>query len=142
MACVKHCPFPILFEKYRMSSCTTCQMRSSDISMSLTMNLIDVLKLWSIMVRISSKNSGVLYLDKPSELSTLPYLCNHNWTLPSLFESSTQYSDSHIFLLLIIMCYLHELPRISYVICFYQPLLPVGLLDIILCSYRAVVNKF
>ena len=43
MVCDKNWPFFILYEKYRMSSCTTCLIRNSNTPMSLVMDLIDLL---------------------------------------------------------------------------------------------------
>ena len=50
MACDKNWPFCILYEKYQISSYTTCLIRNSDTPMSLAMDLIDLLGFLSVMV--------------------------------------------------------------------------------------------
>ena len=49
-----------MYEKCWMSSCTTCLIKNLNISMSLDMDLIDLLWSLSIMAWISLTNSGVL----------------------------------------------------------------------------------
>ena len=49
MACNKDWAFLILYEKYWMSSCSTSLIRNSDTSMSLPIDLLDLLGSLSIM---------------------------------------------------------------------------------------------
>ena len=91
MACDKNWSFFILYEKYWMSSCTTCLMRNSDILISLAMALINLLRSLSIMAWISPRNPGVLFLSEWSECDFQAAVsCNH---YPPLFESSALFSD-------------------------------------------------
>ena len=55
MACDKKWSFFILYEKYGMFSCTTCLIRNSDTPMILAMDLIDLLRSWSMRDWISAK---------------------------------------------------------------------------------------
>ena len=50
-----------------MSSCTTCLIRNSDITMSLAMNLINLVGSLSIIAWISPTNLGDLFLSEGSE---------------------------------------------------------------------------
>ena len=67
MARDKKRPFQILYKKYWIYSCITCLIRNSDTSMSLAMDLIDLLRSLSIMAWISAMNSRVLFLSEKSE---------------------------------------------------------------------------
>ena len=94
LACDKNWPFLISYKKYWMSSCTTCLIRNSDIPMSLVIDLIGLLGSLSVIAWISPTNQRVL-IRMISDASKLPYLCNHHWTHPILFESSAVSSDWH-----------------------------------------------
>ena len=63
----KNWSFHVLYEKYEMYSCIICLIRNSDTSMSLAMNLIDLLGSFSIIVWISTANLTVLFLSERSE---------------------------------------------------------------------------
>ena len=60
MACDKNRLFLILYEKYRMSSSTTCLIRNSNIPLFLAMDVIDLLGLLPIMACISATNLRVI----------------------------------------------------------------------------------
>ena len=85
MACDKNWLFLIFYEKCQMSSCTSCLIRHSDTSISLTMDLIDLLGLLSIIACILFTNLGSSFLSKQS---------NASWIF-QLFESSALSSGWH-----------------------------------------------
>ena len=51
------------YEKYQMSSCTTCLIRNSNTPVFLAMDLNDLLGSLSIMIKISPRNLRVLFLE-------------------------------------------------------------------------------
>ena len=63
---IKNWPFLKMYEKYQISSCTTCLIKNSDTLMSLAMDLIDLLGSLLIIAWISSRNLGVLFLREKS----------------------------------------------------------------------------
>ena len=85
--------FLILYEKYWMSSCTTCQIRNPDTSMSPDINLP-----CRIVVNDDqdlSKDWEFFYQNDQSEVYVLPYFSNDHWTRLSIFKPLTLSSDSH-----------------------------------------------
>ena len=67
MAWDKNWVILILYEKYWMSSCTTCLIRNSNIPMSLAMDLINLLRSLSVMDWSSTTNSEILFFQERSE---------------------------------------------------------------------------
>ena len=87
---------PFAWEKYRISSWTTCLIRNLDTSMSLAMNLInswDRCQLW--LGSNQQIREFFSYQNNQSEVSELPYLLNYKCLVPILFVSSALSSDWH-----------------------------------------------
>ena len=101
MACDKHWSFLIWYVKYRMSSCTTCLIKKSQtlpcLCLWIWLNSWDQFQSWP---RFHQQIREFFSSNDQNEASKLPYLCNHQWTHPTLFESFALTSKcSEIFVL-------------------------------------------
>ena len=85
----KNWPFLICYEKWQMSTSTNCLMRKYVTPLSQAMGLIDFQGSLSMQVRSGSQQPLQVFFSYLSEKSSeLPYVRNHRWTYPILFESS------------------------------------------------------
>ena len=95
MACDKNWPFLILYEKYRMSSCTICLIKDSDTPMSHAIELLWLVRIVINSILLSQQQIQVFfsYHNDQSETVELPYQRNHHKTHHTLFESTALFSD-------------------------------------------------